>query len=540
MTEIEEARRAARLHFLVVGRFGTGAGEPFAITRGELPELLQRASPSLEVEVPDRVGTGAPRRVSLRFDRLRDFSRAAVIDAVTLLRELRAVAEGDPANAAAEIERCVGRGALLDALREDEAAAARARKPRAAAPEGLSIDELLGGGGSAADDDAPAGGARASRAIDAFVRASRPRGRKRAAVRSERPAARERIEAAVQQTADDILDHPRVHELEVAWRGLYLLSEQLPATGDVMLEVADVEPGREQDAIALRAHVTPEHQPDAVFVAAPVRSLQELRAYAQLAEDLQSVCVVTLSHRSLGADSPAELARDLDGPVGQGWRSVRSDPAFRWLCVATNPILLHQEAPDGVAPRSCFGSPVFALAALMTRGHRDQGAFARLLAPAVMLEAPAVWVPPSGRDAGMALPTESFCSIRAQSDLGKHGITAIGSNRNGDRMLLSAVPTAYVDEHPMSLPGQMLAGRVVRLCRALAAEVQAEESDERVVQLFSAAAQTYFFPGMQDAVELDARVGRRQDGQREAQLQVRARRLDALTPFEIGFTLPIA
>ncbi|HMI94029.1 MAG TPA: hypothetical protein VK509_21800, partial [Polyangiales bacterium] len=346
-------------------------------------------------------------------------------------------------------------------------------------------------------------------------------------------------------TAREVLAQPEIAALERAWRGLKLLADQLPADGSIVLEVADAEPAHALDVLELRAHGGAGERPDAVLWLGDVRDEARLRACAARAEALEAVCVVGFDPALCGSERLDDVRRDREGGPGRKLAQLLADESMRWLCLAANPVLVHAEpggdergpaAKSGGDPRRVFASPVLGLAALLTAAQRERGRFSRLLAPELLLRAPTFWIPSKGPDAGMALPTLEFCSVRAQHELAALGITALGSTRRGDELLASAAPTAFTGPSAQSLPAQLLIGRVVREVRALLDSLPAQADDALLQERLRALCSAPLAPGLGSAVALDARVEQPKNG-RCVRVEARADKSDAITPFEIGFTL---
>jgi len=299
------------------------AGDTFEVSAGSLDAELARRAPSVEVEVPDRIGDGASRRVALRIGGLRTFTLAGVADAVPELKGLLALAARPPADAAlaaAEVARLAGAGRLSRACAEAAAPAAappaRGPDPRAAA----AVDAFVGAAKGATPPGAPAGAAR---------------------------RLRDAIEAAVYGTALDVLRAEPVARLEGTWRGLRLLAERCPKGADMHVEAIDVEPGRLPALLAARPASDAFEEPDAVLVVDPVADLETLGALAEAAEAMLAPCVAEVAPALAcagGAAGAEDLAARLDrgGAAPPGWDALRAGDASRWLCAAVNRVALDE------------------------------------------------------------------------------------------------------------------------------------------------------------------------------------------------------
>ena len=523
----------------MIGEFGTAERAPFAVGPGELPARLAAANVRIAIDVPDRLGSEPTRRFEVALPKLRAFSIEALVQSTPLLHELSALGRHvSKQQILPAVERLLGRGRLYQALE-----ATAGETAGTATREGeRSLQDLL----AAVTQPPPDREAAAVRAIDVFVRAARVQRPSAVPVVSKptRPA-HSVLDETLAATARDVLEHPALLALERAWRGLKLLADQLPADGSIVLEVADAEPAHALDVLELRAHEGAGARPDAVLWVGDVRDPERLRALATRAETLETVCVAAFEPALIGVERLDDVRRERDGWPGRQLSQLLSDEGMRWLCLAANPVLVHAEqAGEGVAPgaptagdaRRVFASPALGLAALLTAAQRDRGRFSRLLAPELLLRAPTFWIPSKGPDAGMALPTLEFCSVRAQHELAALGITALGSTRRGDELLASAAPTAFTGPSAQSLPAQLLIGRIVRSVRAELAALPAGADDALLRDRLRALCSAPLAPGLGSAVELDAQIEQPKDG-RCVRVQARAAKLDAITPFEIGFTL---
>jgi hypothetical protein len=531
------------LRWLVVGEFGTAERAPFVVGPGELAARLLAANVRVTVDVADRLGADATRRFELVLPKLRAFGIDALLQSSPLLHELSALLRHvGKQQMLPAVERALGRGRLYAAL-EATAGDAPSSPPRGGNER--TLQELL----QAVTEPPPDREAAAVRAIDVFVRAARVQ-RPSAVPSVQKPPrlAHAVLEETLAAVARDVLDHPAVAALERAWRGLKLLADQLPADGSIVLEVADAEPAHALDVLELRAHGNAGERPDAVLWLGDVRDEARLRACAARAEALETVCVVGFDPALCSVERLDDVRRERDGWTGRKLGQLLADETMRWLCLAANPVLVHAEpagderpvattgAEAAVEPRRVFASPVLGLAALLTAAQRERGRFSRLLAPELLLRAPTFWVPSKGPDAGMALPTLEFCSVRAQHELAAMGITALGSTRRGDELLASAAPTAFTGPSGQSLPAQLLIGRVVREVRALLDSLPEQADDALLSERLRALCASPLAPGLGTAVELDAHVEQPKNG-RCVRVEARAAKSDAITPFEIGFTL---
>jgi hypothetical protein len=528
------------LRWLVVGELGTSERVPFTVGPGELPARLGLAGVRVAVDVPDRLGGETSRRFELGLPKLRAFGVEALMQSSPLLHELAALGRHvSKQQMLPAVERLLGRGRLYAALdaTSGEGAAEPVRDPNE-----RSLHELL----QVVTQPPPNREAAAVRAIDVFVRAARVQ-RPSVVPTIAKPSRPAHLVLAEMLTANarEVLAQPEVAALERAWRGLKLLADQLPADGSIVLEVADAAPEHALDVLEMRAHGDPGERPDLVLWLGDVRTAERLRACAARAEALETVCVLAFDPALIGADSLDGVRREREGRAGRELAQLLAAENMRWLCLAANPVLVHaedqgdkpaQRTEADVNARRVFASPVLGFAALLTAAQRERGRFSRVLAPELLLRAPTFWIPSKGPDAGMALPTAEFCSVRAQHDLAALGITALGSTRRGDELLASAVPTAFTGAAAQSLPAQLLIGRIVRTVRGLLDQLPDNADDAFLQDRLRALCSQPLAPGLGSAVALDAQVEQPRQG-RCVRVLAKADKTDAITPFEIGFTL---
>src|SRR5262249_14393719 len=155
---------------------------------------------------------------------------------------------------------------------------------------------------------------------------------------------------------------------------------------------------------------------------------------AALGERCNAPLVAAAAPALFGVDDPSQVSTRIEddkGGLPDEWAALRSDETSRWLCVATNRVVLAVDG-TGAARRVVFGSPVFAAAAMVAGSFRSTGTFAKILGAPGALKAPAVQEITTGKDAGTAIPTEAFLSIRAQARLSSLGFVGLGSGRNSD------------------------------------------------------------------------------------------------------------
>jgi hypothetical protein len=543
MVAIEEQRAQANVHWLVLAPLGSKMGSaPFSVSRDDFAAVMGRAGLSAHVEVRDRLGAGDTRRVALSFPGLAAFSLKAIVESDDALQQLLALGDRltksgpkgvDPETAAAEVEAIVGPGRLRDAVAAifgPPSAHDSALGDTSGTTEAASAKALL---------DSPEVAAATPRAaIDSFVRTIRRDDGATKPVPKAGRRARDVIEEAVFGTAHDVLATAEVAALEGAWRGLKLLSDECSAAGGMFIEVQDVAVNTIAATLRTRPPAVEFDQPDAIFVPVEIDRIDTLAEVAEIGETILAPIVAAVSPRLFGYDTHASAADQLEshGP-GEGWTELRTGEATRWLAAVLNRAVLKTEGA-GASRRSVLGSGVWAVAAMLARSYAHYGSFARVVGKPGALKCPGTWDLRGGRHDGIAIPTEAFFSIRAQTQLGEYGLIGLGSGRNDDKIILTEVPTVRGSQDAVPLPAQMLTGRIVRFAQWARDQVSANASADDVSQLFHEAAKVFLFPGLESHAHLEASV-EEQEGKRSIVVHARVRGEHALVPLDITFGLPL-
>jgi hypothetical protein len=337
-----------------------------------------------------------------------------------------------------------------------------------------------------------------------------------------RHAALVALEELLFATARDILQHPVVTRLESSWRGLHWLWTHCPTTAGIDIEVLDIDPHQRLDALARCLDVPPLQRPDACFVLDACDDVDTLHRLAALGEQASLPIVVAV---------PPSLFED-----GQpAWSQLRADEASRWLGAALNPVVMMAEQ-HGSVRHECFTSPALAVAALLSASFRDTRTFARLVGPGSGTRAPAVWQPRPGS----TLATEQLLSLQEQRQLAAQGLLGLTGWWDSDAVLLSAAPTVYGGGNRVSLPAQVLTGRLVRLAQELAERIPANADPGAVATLFSQAAEALPFSGPGRACQFHGRLVPTGNGGRGVQVQAALRPELAGNHVQFEFILPLS
>lgn len=547
-----DARESAHVHWLLLGSLSKEpSGRRFILDAESFAETFKAAAVTARLDVGPALGAAGAHEVELRFDQLKQYSIAHVLASVPTLGQLRKLGEdlGGPSSrrpsdeaAVARVVELIGDGPLAVELRKvfsgaPEAAPEPAPAPAPAEP-GL-VDELLANHDQKQADP--------KKAVDSFIAAIRGKASASKPGQPPTPAnrrARELVEMAVFGAVSAILEHPAVIEPEALWRGLHLVVKHAPKKSSMLVEVVDTAPAGLEAALRQCLDDEPMNRPDAFFCFDRIEDPARMQELASVAEDMHAPIVLGVGPRFFGVSDSEDLVTALrdaqpDASVllPEAFAELRADEVSRWLAIACNDVVVATEG-SGNARRTVLGSPVFALAAMIAASFHHTGGFARILGKDGSLKAPGLREISAGRDAGAAIPTAAFLSIRAQTDLAANGLIGLGSGRNTDMVTLSAVPTVRGSKDSVPLPAQILTGRLVRFGRWVCDQVPAGSSKDEVVKLFKDAASVFLFPGLSSGAELHAGVVE-EGGKPAIRLVASVSPRLAGIPFEVGFDLPL-
>ncbi len=536
----EQERGTAQVHWLVAGRFGLGArGKTLTLTRGDFNEALEKRNLSVQATIPDRVGAGDTRAVTLKITSLKDFSLKHVISAVPELGELLAKSEAvsklkEPS--AAELEGIVGKGKLLEALRA------------AVEPNEAPVGGAAGGATGSTDAIFEKGAVQeksAKSAIDMFVRSTASSSRSKA-----KPAGRQLrdlVEQAAYGAAADVLRSPEVQAVESAWRGLRFLVQECPRDAGMRVVLLETDPEHLVEDLAARERADDIDEPECVFVPHDFDTTAPILALAEFAEQELIPVVVGVSPALFAADSPQglpdaferlEKASNDDLPEWAAkWDELRMSDATRWVCAVANRVALHGEGA-GEAKRTVFGSGVWGVAAMLAASFRSTGGFARIFGKAGSLRAPATHTIETGAYADTATPTEAFYAISPCEVLAKNGLLGLGAARNSDTLTLLKAPMVRGATDAVPLPAQILTGRVVRFASWVKPQLPEGCDSKTANDIFTSAASVFLFPGQEDAAHVRAATTNI-DGEAHVVVRAAANPKIASIPFEIAFPLPL-
>jgi hypothetical protein len=485
---------ARPLRWLIVGPFSAAPTGRITPVSGErFSTVMGKVGATIGIDVADHIGSESRRRIELSFPRLRAFRAADIIAADDLLRQLEGLADrlgegrgaGDPA---AAVERIVGPGQLSAALRADAApepadasdddatTAASAPAAESASAPVDSVDAIF-----AKAAVAPAETSEAKSALDSFigaVRAAKPASTPRSQRDRDGDAASV-IRTAIARTVDAVLGDAKVADLEIAWRGLSMVVSAAPGTDHLAIDLLDADPATLAETIAHALDRPGLDRADAVFVTHAVGDTAVLARLMAVAADRCVPIAVEVPRQlaGLGPDDPS------DGEPPEDWAQLRADPRARWLTAVANPPALYEEPEP--RPRLRFGAAAAGIAAMAAAAVGRDGT------PSDVLGRSGAWTAPAAHDVDIrgeaaTIPTETFCTVADQQAAASRGLTLLGSEPGRPQLRLAACPTLGIGPNDPHLPGQILAGRAMRLARQVQLEHPAATPDELAAALAEA------------------------------------------------------
>lgn len=535
----ERDKGSAQVHWLVAGRFGLKRGRTLTLTRADYNEALEKAKLEVKATIPDRIGTGETRTITLKIDSLKVLSLKHIVGALPDLTELLGKAEQvaklkDPSRE--DLAKIVGHGKLLDQL-------AAMLNPAPAAP----ASEPASGDANKIFEKGAVQEKTAKSAIDAFIRGTSSSSRSQ----KSRPAARQlrdAIEAAAYGAAADVLRSPEIAEIEAAWRGLRYLVTECPKDSQMAVIALETDPEHLLEDLEARERGDAIEEPDAIFVPHDYASTDSLAALADFAEQELMPVVVGVSPSVFGVEDPAgvpgafdaleKIKQKEDLPAwAVTWDELRMRESTRWLCAVVNRLVVYTEGA-GDAKRTAFASGVWGLAAMAAASYRASGGFARIFGKNGSLRAPASWTIERGADKDAASPTEAFYAIAPSELLAKNGVLGLGSARNSDTLTLVKAPMVRGAKDAVPLPAQILTGRVVRFATWVKSQLPEGCDSNTANDIFVSAASVFLFPGQEQAAHVKAattNIG----GEAHVMVAAAANPAIAGIPFEIAFPLPL-
>ncbi len=500
----------ARVHALIVGRFGLFGPGRTRVDLGRLATALASERRPVVVTVADNLGTSETRSLAVGPKRLKDLSLGGVTDCVPELSALAALRDAlghadvelrpAPEEVVERIQAIVGPGSLLDAARAQVGGSTRA--PTAAPPTaGTSLlDAVL-----SATPAAP----RPADAVSSVIASLRGSATVSPEVAKQQRALHRLIDDRLALTGADVLRAPAVAALEAAWRGLKLVLDECTEGSGIGVDVLELDGADIAAEIEAAIPGDAMERPDFIVVADALSTLAPLAKLADLAETLNAPTIAALDPTALGADDASQLAlRWEEGALPEAYQALRDDRAARWLFLTTNPVLTVAEGA-GAARRLVGSSPALALGAMLLRSYRLTGAFARIGSG---WHSPAVHVPSAGPAQGSSIPTAAFVSAKSQGILGGRGLVAMGSARGADEVRIPTVVSCSSAPDAVPIPAQILTGRIVRMAQWIRDQLPPDADDELARSLFEQAASILMFPGLGEAASVEGKIVRDDPG----------------------------
>lgn len=462
----------APLRFLVVGTFTAAPkGDRITVSGERMADVMARLPMTAQLQVEDKLGDGRARSYALKLASPRALRIADVCADHEPLRTLGDIATSlarprdaiDVPKAIEKVRAAVGEGPLTRALASlapetppsaASSPAAASPAPAAAAPSGggIPLDAIFG---KAELPTTEADTVRAAKTgLDAFIGAIRGQRSGAAATTAKSPLASRAaalILDAIEATAADLLAHEPAASLESGWRGLKLLLGDSPGHAELAIDVLDVAPAAVLATLSHALDAGAGVTPDAVFVLAPQSSHAVLAELAQLAEHACVPIAFTLDPHALDGGDDSPLA---------AWNELRKTPGMAWLCAVTNDIVLANEETR-VGPRVVFGAPVLALAAMLGASLRRDHTFGDAFGRAGAISSSASHTVSDDKGHTRVLPTRTPIGFDAQRAMAGAGITVVGSEPAGERLVLVGAPMIDANDGP-SFAGRILVGRAVR------------------------------------------------------------------------------
>lgn len=517
---------AAPLSAPPTGRSAAASGERFRT-------LMSRLGPTATVEIPDGLGRGGTRSITIEFRRPRDFRLTEVTRNVDPLGRLCDLADELQRSGAVDtvmgrLRSIVGEGELIRAVQQlldggstassttlqaqaqaQAAPAAPTPETHAPAKPGSALDAIFGKA-----DLAPAAregdvATAAKSGLDAFVGAMRS-GSKGAGPRATEPASKkaqakqvaELLRRAAEAAALDVLASPTIATLESSWRGFRMVASEAPGADDLAIDLLDGDGAELVARLRTRLDVAPMERPDAVFVAQPIAAVPILRALAELGAEHKVPIIVEVPDATTGArlDDHEEPA-----PVPDAWAELRELPASTWLCAVSNAVVLANEEVAGGTRRIVFGSPVWGLCAMLSASVGQTGGPGQVFGRAGALVSPASYELPEAHGS-QTIATERLASVAQQQALAERGVLVLGSERGSDRLRLAAAPTVHAGGHDLQLPGRILAGRAARFAQAIRDDLPPHATEQEVAARIAEASTNFLPRSPRGAVSLQVRT----------------------------------
>lgn len=473
------------------------SGQFFRISGDNFHDLMASYQVPIKVDLQAELGSLFARERALSFARLRDFSHKQIVAQIPELQELTTLAHQleHPSGSSMQgqqirnkVAQLVGEGRLLaeiDQLLQAKSSSVPEQNQSQASSD--LLDDLLS---SSRTGDSKS-------AVDSFVRSLH---NETHPSRMEPPLARS-ISASIQQAVtaaiNKVVDHEDMHRQEAFWKGMRWVIEHCPRNSELMLEGIDIHPQdlqrvlmeRKQQASALECA-------DAIFVLETPHTIPELLYLAELGADLHIPIVVSITPQLFGCKHLEEFIQRVEqGDSFPDWQLVCGHEASQWLSVVVNaPVLAANEERGGSRP--LLASPSLAVAAALAASYGQTKGLIDATGREGALQAPATLAIEDRTREKLEIPTGSLVSAASQTLLAKHGIIALSSGRNSDRIIFSSLPSvATAFQNSPSLTAQIMMGRLVRFSQWMRDQLSSQVSENEIQSLFAQNASIVLPPG---------------------------------------------
>ncbi|WP_119841636.1 type VI secretion system contractile sheath domain-containing protein [Salinibacter ruber] len=268
----------------------------------------------------------------------------------------------------------------------------------------------------------------------------------------------ENLNEAVRTQVRPLLQHPKVRQLEAAWRGLKFLVDRLPFRENVELVVLPA--GRDDLHEAMHHQViVPEHNtehsepPISLILVDEAfghdhRDIERLTDLAGTGKSLQTPVVASVDPAFFGMETMSGLRKlpalrpHLQGDEYVEWEGLREDDASQFLALALPPFLL-RASYDGTHAGSelpmpdnegLWGGGALAVGVAAAQSLVDTGW------PTHLSEYTVENLPVQSGPGGTS-PLSALLPGRVQSELAQAGFTVLSGEANRDRLWVTHVPT---------------------------------------------------------------------------------------------------
>ena len=457
-------------------------GGPLPVDKESFASVLERLAPEVEVEAPDRLGSGRKSLTcSFVVGSMDQLHPDGVVEAVPILRGL--------AEARKLLAQCLERKMELDDIRErvveafagtDLSERLRASRDQGAPRGGSTGSSTVGQGETGAIDslldqvDVPesvAGEPRASDLVDMLAAVVVP---------ASVPIEREHLESLIREIdlrltrqVAAIQEQPKLQKLEAAWRGLKFLVDRLDFRAALQLEVLPAGRGDFLERFfehVFHAEYEGRSEPPLSFVLADfgfgrsVPDLETVRDMARFGQSLNVPFVAAMDPSYWGVRQARlvtklpDLIQKAQGSEYAKWNRFRAEPLSLWIFLTANRFLLRPGWAEAVRPlrgftwcaegdgeKPTWGSPVWAVGAALGQSFAEAGIrfpCAGATSPGVLEDLPVV-VRSERTGEPQASPLEVDLEDQRAFQLAQVGFAPLVSQIGSDQVHFSQVPSFH-------------------------------------------------------------------------------------------------